>query len=108
MTVRISTALRGPLAAERQQGRSNSAGAALRRMVERELGHGYRDCGDQPVAHGKGYRLQLGRAARQKLADLSQQQARPQAYILSQLLAAAAARRTVPSPDLYNVSTEIC
>lgn len=92
VTIHVAAALRQELRAERRRGRSHSAAAALRRIVERELRHGYSDRGQALTQSGPGYRLQLGRPVRRHLSALGQRHGVGEVYIVTQLLAAAAAR----------------
>lgn len=74
---------------ERQLGRTTSASAALRRIVERQIGVGYSDLGWQPDLGRVPYRLQLGRATRATVIGLSLRHQVTVEYVLLQLLAAA-------------------
>lgn len=106
MVIHIPAEVGKHLRLERRCGRSNSAAAAIRRIVERELRSGYADCGCPPADQGTGYRLQLGRGSRHDVADLSQRHGVAELYILTQLLANAAARdapiQDVPNQDVHN------
>lgn len=100
-TIHVSASVRRHLSAERRCGRTDSAAAALRRIVDRELHHGYRDGGHCPAQTGVGYRLQLGRRTFRAVMDLGQRHGVPKTYILTQLLAAAVDRtpESVPRHD---------
>lgn len=81
--------LRRFLWAERARGRSKSASAALRRIVERQLPYGYADLGIPDDATGQIYFLQLGRSSREQILTTCHERGITVSYLLIQLVAAA-------------------